>query len=131
MIQGGWDFSEETPVHWLDGDIQVGHVGDPPLGWLVGGANGAGIILLADSTFEDLSEAPADSSLYNYWGEEPGIPGATYVCRTGDGHYAKFRFLDPFFSEIEYAYQTDGRPSFLDPVPVEETTWGRIKALYE
>ncbi len=127
--QGGWDFSEEAPVHWLDGDIAVGYVVDPPLGWLVWGANGGKIVLLADSTFEDLTEAPADTSLYKY--EEQGIAGATYVCRTGDGHYAKFRYVSPSFSMIEYAYQTDGTPSFLDPVPVEETTWGRIKSLFK
>jgi hypothetical protein len=56
----------------------------------------------------------------------------TYVVKTGDNVYAKFavRSMDWAGIVIEYYVQTDGSASFGPLLPVEATTWGRVKALY-
>jgi hypothetical protein len=127
---GAFDFEKQVSVHWLhpDADLSGGYVVDPPLGHLAWGLNGALLVMVADSTFEELSLAPEDSSVYST--DLRGHVGIPYVIRTIGGHYAKFRFTDPTFNTIEYAYQSDGSRLLVCPTPGEETTWGRIKALY-
>jgi hypothetical protein len=92
--------------------------------------NGSARITLSDSSYESLVEAPEDSTLYV---EFIGVfLGEAYVIRTREGHYAKFRIpITPGPGLIEYTYQDDGSRALAEPVAVEETTWGRIKALYE
>jgi hypothetical protein len=55
-----------------------------------------------------------------------------YVVRTSDGLYAKFRILGLSVTTMtmEYYVQTDGSPSFGPSLPVQGSTWGRVKALY-
>jgi len=129
LIQGGWDFSEEASVFADDADIFIAYVVDPPLGDVVA-TNYALITALPDSVFEDLKYAPADSTMYSFWAY--AVVGLTYVVITRESHYAKFRILELNFSgcSIEYVYQPDGSRVLYDTSPVEEYTWGKIKALY-
>lgn len=127
---GCWDFSEEQSVHdWDPGaDACIAYVVDPPLGWMVSAA-GFGEIAPVDSAFDDVTTAPADSSAWVI--DYPAFTFVTYVVRTAENHYAKFRILEfiPIVT-IQYAYQPDGSGNLDTTVPVEETRWGRIKALY-
>jgi hypothetical protein len=132
LTNGGWDFSEEKSVNpFFDpgADFAIAYVVDPPLGYRVQGLDGARLVMVPDSTFEELTEAPEDPSLYGW--DLPGLMGVTYVIRTIEGHYAKFRILSLLGHWIEYAYQSDGSRMLAYPTPVERTTWGRIKALFE
>jgi len=58
-----------------------------------------------------------------------------FVMQTKDGYWAKFAYTQlcvpsPVCCEILYFVQMDGT-SNLCPVPVEESSWGEIKVLYE
>jgi hypothetical protein len=59
----------------------------------------------------------------------------TWVLHTADGYWVKLAMSGYCYpnwdcSEILYFVQMDGT-SNLCPVPVEQSTWGEIKALYE
>jgi hypothetical protein len=82
-----------------------------------------------DSTYDVLTLAPEYPT--GYYGAYEMVPYRTWVCRTAEGHYAKFRFLGESYVEFEYTYQDNGSRYFRDGVPVEGSTWGRIKTLYE
>lgn len=138
---GAWDFSDSAEVatdEW-DLDVQV-TITDRDLRFntrrfviLVAHPPTGGITLMPpDSTYETLSEAPADPAAYvaGIWFE----PNRTWVVRTKEGHYAKLQFVDDLELTMlfYYTYQDDGTRFFYDPqVPVEKTTWGQIKLLYE
>jgi hypothetical protein len=127
----GWDFSAQKSLCVLEfPDIFLAFVVDPPLGLRVSVTDPASIALIPDSTFEELKFAPEDSSSYTW--DLPALYDMTYVARTKEGHYAKFRFLQlPYLERIiEYVYQPDGSRRFFNAVGVEESTWGTIKALF-
>ena len=127
---GAWDFSAQITVGPFtpDADLYFAFVVDPPLGDWIAAVNGA-MIAMVDSSFGELTTAPVDTSLYDY--DMAAILGITYVIRTGEGHYAKFT-VDQLYPLIvlEYVYQPNGSPMLVDPVGVEQTTWGRVKAIY-
>jgi len=129
LVKGGWDFSEATTVHPDDADIFIAYVVDPPLGDVVA-TNYALVLALPGSVFEDLQYAPADSSMYSFWAY--AVVGLTYVVITRESNYAKFQILELNYWEclIEYVYQPDGSRVLYDTSPVEEYSWGKIKALY-
>ena len=85
---------------------------------------------IPDTTLEGVEWAPEDSTAYacEQWVSESTV----YVIRTVDGVYAKFVFTDFRTNQyqIEYVVQTDGSRR-LGGVPVDESTWGEIKAKYE
>ncbi len=134
-----WDFSDSTIACEGEWDIDVVttragsavQAGSPLTPWLF--ALGGITVMPPGTTFEETTEAPTDSSLYTplhlfLW------PSRIWVLRTLEGYYAKLRLLDDLTltNLFEYAYQDNGTPFFFDPpVPVENTTWGKIKSLYE
>jgi hypothetical protein len=140
----GWDFSDSTLVPFWDGD--VGYIitylaGEsrnslrgsaraslPAYDYLLGRVK---FITVAseDSVFNNVTEAPADTSSYEtsypvYW---YGI----YVVMTLEGHFAKIHVKGAGgWLEFDYAYQDDGSRILEEKVATQETTWGRIKSLY-
>ena len=130
LEQGCWDFSQQqTVVDWdPSADACILYVVDPPLGYMVTAA-GYGAISVVDSAFDDVTSAPTDSSAWVF--DYPAFTFVTYVVRTAENHYAKFRLVDGVvIPTIEYAYQPDGSMNLDTGVPVEATTWGSIKELY-
>ena len=132
-----WDFSESSdtsPLLSCDPDIMIalgvtGAYGDY-LGDVVAGTCPPNIIIaLPDSSFEDLRYAPADTMLYD-WYCKLEIE-TSYVVRTNEYHYAKFRFthIPPGDPVMDFAYQTDGSTKLFDEIGTETSTWGAIKAL--
>ena len=82
-------------------------------------------IMYSDSTYEELTTAPADSTLYT--GALWSLTGKTYILRTQERHYVKFRTISGGYPVyIEYTYQDNGSQT----VPIKITTWGKIKLLY-
>ena len=136
LSQGAWDFSESASVHpKLDPNADLTFVlivDPPPERTAVWGLNGATLVMV-DSSFAELTTAPEDTSLYDW--EWPLLMAATYVIRTTERHYAKFRILDLMIPMIEYVYQPDGSRILTNGVPTgiaeHITTWGRLKALYQ
>jgi hypothetical protein len=55
----------------------------------------------------------------------------TFVMKTPENLWVKFTVRGSTGDDVifEYFLQTDGSRYF-DPVPVEQTTWGKVKALY-
>jgi len=93
----------------------------------------AGIALASpDSSYEELTTAPEDSNAY-FTAVVP-YPFQVYVVMTNEGHYAKLRGVDlgpgGDFT-FEYSYQDNGTRVLVGGVPTEETTWGRVKSLYD
>ena len=96
--------------------------------------NGATGRQVADTTLYDLTTAP---ELPYCCFSRPELD-VTYVLRTADGLYVKFAVLSFGADDlcvaggatIEFFVQTDGSPYFGSFVPVESSTWGRVKALY-
>ncbi|MBP2680191.1 MAG: hypothetical protein H6Q78_54 [Candidatus Krumholzibacteriota bacterium] len=130
LSEGGWDFSESTsvdPKFDSNTDLTLVYVVDPPIGSRAWGLNGA-VIVMVDSSFVELTTAPEDTALYDW--DWPAVLGETYVIRTTERHYAKFRILNLIIPTIEYVYQPDGSRMLAEGVPVEATTWGRVKSLY-
>jgi hypothetical protein len=131
LTWGEWDFSESAPVNCYCGDIMVADVFDPPIGLIVEVPYRPGLIVcLPESSFQDLKYAPEDTLAYDF--EAPAYPNVTYVVRTLEGHYAKFRFttLTLQSAVIEYVYQPDGSRRLFDEIATQRQTWGIIKALY-
>jgi len=127
---GGWDFSERMSVNPFVADLCVTFVVDPPLGLRASVYRSpGGVLMLPDSTYEDLKYAPADTTLYTL--DVPAYLGTVYVSRTMEGHYAKFRFLQLYAAIIiEYVYQPDGSTKLFGPIAIEGRSWGSIKSLY-
>jgi hypothetical protein len=138
LVNGGFDFSTRTQyaggVDYIDVAWCV--VLDPPLGDRLCMWNGSGILAVPDSAVEDITHAPPESTLYSP--DANPVPGQAYVVRTGDGFYAKFavrefiKTADAHSLLIEYFVQMDGTNHLDDDiiVAVQQTTWGRVKALY-
>jgi hypothetical protein len=137
----GWDFSDSTNVQIDEADIFLMEVHDPNWGFMLIISSFTGSMFAeSDSSFEELTTAPADAQRYTGI-IEPCIPlypspctYYTYVVKTPDRHYAKFRIINTYPCPgycIEYVYQPDGTRNFLDQVPVEEFTWGEIKSIYK
>lgn len=132
---GGFDFSTQTQ-HVTDiDDIDIASciIVDPPLGYRFCLWYGAGILAVADTTVENITYAPADITAYDF--DVAPVQGQAYVLKAGDGFYVKFavRLFQPYTTlTIEYYVQMDGTNNLNDDliVAVEETTWGRVKALY-
>jgi len=133
LDHGGWDFSEQISTTGpFEGDMFVAIVVDPPLGWRIAAAMPPALIAeIQDSTFQELTFAPEDTSTYSF--DAPASVGRVYVVRTAERHYAKFRFLECDYAglEIEYVYQPDGTRKLYDEISVEDDTWGGIKALFK
>jgi len=91
--------------------------------------NAAGIQVV-NVPLDELDAAPVIPA--DYFAERLVSPTAVYVMRTGQGHYVKFaqHFPDKGDLTIEYYVQMDGSPNFGPALPVQPTTWGRVKALY-
>ncbi len=122
---GGWDFSDSAAVDLYEGDLSIVYVVDPPIGYWMSATNGAAVTMVSDSTLEELTTAPQDPSLYDIF--LPALLMETYVIRTVEGYYAKFRiFLYLPAPTFEYYYQPNGSRV----LPVEQSSWGQIKALY-
>jgi hypothetical protein len=83
-----------------------------------------------DSSYAELTTAPVEPSAYSESVEI--FSYGVYVIRTQEGHYAKLRMesLGGGGMTIEYTYQDDGSLVLVRTVPVESSTWGRVKALY-
>ncbi len=127
----GWDFSAQKSLCVLEfPDIFLAFVVEPDLGLRISVTNPARVAMIPDSTFEELRFAPEDSSSYTW--DLPALYDMTYVARTKEGNYAKFRFLQLPYLEpvIEYVYQPDGSGRFFNEIGVEGSTWGAIKALF-
>lgn len=135
----GWDFSaysyseEDWDLGLAITKTDGGVVSIPAwqIFWVDSQYPGKVAVMPPDSTYETLKEAPADDSgLYGVG--RMFVPGRTWVCKTLEGHYAKFKFVNDLQqnSLIEYTYQDDGSRYFYDQTPVESTTWGEIKAFY-
>ncbi len=81
--------------------------------------------------------APTETPPWCCGGTMEDCPGYwdVFLTYTRDGYWVKFAFTQtcwpsPECCEILYFIQVDGT-SNLCPVPVEENTWGEIKAFYE
>ena len=123
----GWDFSDSTysNLYWdLDYGITKNNIlNKSQFVVLVGPC--ANCIMYSDSIYEELTTAPNDTTLYTLavW----ALDNQTYILRTRENHFVKFRVLVSGYPLIiEYTYQDDGSQI----VPIEITTWGRIKAIY-
>ncbi len=136
-----WDFSDScsvyfSPVSPNNVDIMMFMTarikGDQPSSptELYVAANyyeGALITAEPDTALEELRVAPEDSSVYA--GYSLARQDVTYIVKTVEGHYAKFRLIlyDEPVPVIEYYYQTDGSRILNATIGTEESTWGRIK----
>ena len=125
---GAWDFSDSCSVGLYEGDFRIVYVADPPIGFVMCASTGA-LVTVSDSSFSELTTAPADLTLYEIF--LPAIIDVTYVILTVEGHFAKFRlYLHYPAPTFEYVYQPDVTLNFNNQVPVNVSTWGRIKAIY-
>jgi hypothetical protein len=89
-----------------------------PGGWMV----------TVDTPFEDVSIASLIGSI-----DQRVMLNRTYIIRTKDPLYAKLvvRSINEGLTvDVEYVVQTDGTRVLGPALPVEQTTWGKIKALY-
>ena len=132
-----WDFSDSMSTSSNEWDISVEIValqGEASAGVVVavranfpGGVATVGLASLYDT----LTTAPSDPATYTL--TVLFVPNRTWVCRTREGHYVKFRFLDDLTQTdlFEYHYQDDGSTTIDETVPVRDSTWGRIKSLYQ
>jgi hypothetical protein len=83
----------------------------------------------AEDTYDNLAVAPTDLSLYKVY--EFATVNEVFVIYTREGHYAKISVTNlGSLMSFEYTYQDDGSEVLSITTPVEETTWGRVKALY-
>lgn len=131
LPSGAFDFSEQTsPAFALDpsADILAAYVVDPIEGFFVNARFGATIAALPGVDYADLAEAPSDSSLYTDF-IVPAAYNVTYVVKTQEGHYAKFRFVS-LVAAIEYSYQPNGSRILVDATPAKAISWGQLKAIY-
>jgi hypothetical protein len=138
---GAWDFSDSATCSLFEGycgDFATGiadiHTAAEPTAFiLLAMPPGAGIAIAPrDSSYEGLTTAPEDPD--EYFVSVVPCPAEVYVVRTNEGHYAKIRPVDLNASgefTFEYSYQDDGTRILDNGVPVQQTTWGKMKALYE
>ena len=81
-------------------------------------------------SLSDVAQAPTDNQQYIC----DAIPSVddVYVIHTSDGYYAKFVLSENWHVDgiIEYWVQMDGSGNLDHTVPVEKSSWGKIKALF-
>ncbi len=133
-----WDFSDSTLAVPPDGDLRwitiviASAASNPDRTfpyYFACDAPAAIAYAHPDSSYENLTTAPADPGAYSE-GKEI-LTYAVYVVRTKEGHFAKLRVSRPGGGMlIEYSYQDDGTRVLVRPVKIAPTTWGRIKCLY-
>jgi hypothetical protein len=133
-----FDFSAQKSVVSSDSaDVGLGYDGcwypiacfGPPVG--------ANLIVIQGKTLGEVCAPPENPVWQCLGGNHDDCPWGdiVYIVHTKDGYWVKFAFVEGSGSpaccrNIRYFFQTDG--SFnLCPVPVEPSTWGEIKALYE
>ena len=130
-IYVGFDFSTQLVVADVTDDkcdLCIYHV------FMIGeriytGENASLITTIVNASLNDVTEAPVDSELYS--GDAIPWINAAYVVHTSDGYYAKFIMTGKWPSGIiEYWVQMDGSGNLDHTVPVEKSSWGRIKALF-
>ena len=126
--EGAYDFSTQQSVIWTDPDADLTLVHADELGYRAIGLHGAELVMMSGMSWEEVTQAPKDSSLY-FW-DLPLFQDTTYVIQTVERHYAKFRVLVMLDGYFEYAYQSDGSRVLEETVPTTEATWGVIKAMY-
>jgi len=129
---GGFDFSEQQQIYepLEEGDLYLGLFEGPQGGYRFFTWWNGSLILTADSTLEQITTAPVEDAAYGQ--EAVPILGQAYIVKTSDGFYAKFAVREYYSAAvIEYYVQLNGTNVFVDPVAIEPTTWGRIKAVYE
>jgi len=134
----GWDFSASS-LSPLDGllsqftDLAYGRSEqahpEPP--WVFGTLEVDCGIAHERWAYDQLLLAPLRTEAH-YGMSSPVLAGGVYVLITRENHYVKFRVLHigPEVV-IEYAYQDDGSRVLDSRVPVDEQTWGAIKAVFE
>lgn len=138
LDKGAWDFSDTTSVHPLDESADITFARTAlteettlPLTLYVCANPPAQIAVITYSTFEELQYAPPDtSSLYGYYA--CAFESWTYVIKTREGNYGKFRLLHlggPY-KIIEYVYQPDGSRKLFGDISVEKSSWGAIKSIF-
>lgn len=124
----GWDFSDSCYVSMFTADLVIFHGLDSnfvPIDAFITMYGGT----LSDSTYNDLTIAPADPTVYV---QELGVYfNWCYIIITDEGHYAKCQITyGQSGYNIEYTYQPDGSRWLVDEIGVDCSTWGRIKSLY-
>jgi len=137
-----WDFSDSTSCSLFSGpcgDFATGITlaGVAPLSpcyMFLFATRPDALIAVAkrDSSYDEITTAPEDSALYHVI--VSFCPEDVYFIRTSERHCAKIRAV--YVSggvdlTFEFSYQDDGTRILVDTVAVRETTWGRIKALYQ
>ena len=128
---GYWDFSagHDSATNWDFGPGNTMLFGENALAYVLLSNPPARITLLPpEITYEGLTEAPADPTVYV--SGMTFVPQRVWVVKTREGHYAKVRFLPDPSDAFEYTYQDDGTRLFAAPVATSVSTWGRIKCLY-
>jgi hypothetical protein len=90
---------------------------------------GAELVMMSGMAWERVTQAPADTVVYVH--ELSLFQDSTYVIRTGDGQYAKFRVVNMGAGYFEYVYQSSGSRVLDETVPTQVTTWGRIKEMFQ
>ena len=94
------------------------------------------VALILGKTLGDVCGPPADPAWFCGTSADWCLQGnEVFLIHTGDGYWVKCAFVNfnrpwPDCWEIIYFLQTDGT-SNLCSVPVEPTTWGEIKAVFE
>lgn len=132
-----FDFSAQAIVDHLstNADLSYQEMQNHPGDWDF--FDFSGIVTVPNTTLEQIQQAPVDGYVF----DNDARIGRSYVAKTTDGLYAKFRiteFNDGLGGDdkgccsivIEYYVQMDGTPTFGPALPVDQTTWGRVKALY-
>jgi len=130
-----WDFSDSAAVGYYSGDVGVvatvvHETQTAPATWLLFANYPAKLAIApADSSFDDLTTAPEDTTLYE--AVKVLLPDRVYFIRTREGNYAKLQVLSiGSGATAVYTYQDDGTRVLSGTVSVEATSWGRIKSLY-
>jgi len=136
----GWDFdfSAQKRVSQSDSaDVGLGYDGC----WFpfacFGQPVAPNLIVIQGKTLGDVCGPPENPVWDCVGGSYENCPwgDVVYIIHTEDGYWVKFAFLEGPASpeccrQIRYFFQSDGSPN-LCPVPIEPSTWGDIKALYE
>jgi hypothetical protein len=140
MIPPGpaWDFSDSVTVVPPSGDLRwitlvrsVSGKGEAPAQFAYFLTDAPAQIAFApqDSTYENLSNAPPDSTFHE---AAAVLSYGVYVVRTKENHFAKLRIemIGGGGITIEYSYQDNGSRVLVRPVGVKNATWGSVKSLY-
>jgi len=143
MINDSWDFSDSTSIGYPDYSTAVDiymyvtlqnnpdTLNSPSIYMVSANFEAGALITVVDSAFIDLKSAPEDLNKYTY--SQYAYYNVTYVVKTIEDNYVKFRFTDLYetapYPTIEYYYQTDGSRKLYEPIGISESSWGRIKSI--